>query len=368
MTNPDLIIESPYKSTQLSLWLFCTWSFGLWMSIALLHGIAGNFEATANDQLKSPLLNLLQYALIFLPLALIHTVFALALWHKADWMLKAWVVLLNAVLLVALDLPLVTATKIIIVLWFASKPLSGFFDEWNKISSFILWVDICLILFVYLSQSAFAFWRRAKIKQMEMMSAQSASLELRLQLLQVQLNPHFLFNALNSISALVRGPDRSLAGIALKKLNGLLRYVVHSGKHEWVTIAEEMQFVRDYLAMQDLRFGERMTIDWQIQEQDWHNYSCPPLLLQPLVENAIHHGVEAHHEQCTIELKLFMEADELHFQLGNPKIAAAKKHKGHGVGLRATRERLELLYHRPDLLKVQESDAHFQLELKLPIA
>jgi hypothetical protein len=63
-----------------------------------------------------------------------------------------------------------------------------------------------------------------------------------------------------------------------------------------------------------------------------------------------------------------MEADELHFQLGNPKIAAAKKHKGHGVGLRATRERLELLYHRPDLLKVQESDAHFQLELKLPIA
>ncbi|MFZ6818984.1 sensor histidine kinase [Undibacterium sp. Ji22W] len=366
MLNASSSISTRETRSYQSLLVVCALSFSLWTCIALFHVLAVFLDAEASTLTQSKASILMQYLLIFSPLSLGNCLLALAMWLKPDQMMKPRYMFLSALLIVVLGLPLLTANKVMITLLFADQPLSLFLSELKKSSAFILWIDLFLILFSYFLQAGFAAWQRTVARELELISTQNESMELRLQLLQGQLKPHFLFNALNSISALVRGADRKLAGTALNQLNALLRYVLDSSKHEWLSVADELQFVRDYLNMQLLRFGDRMQIVWHVEDRDWQAVPCPPLLLQPSVENAIHHGVETHHEQCRIEIELSMVDGKTLFRIRNAVFAPAKSGSGHGLGIASTRERLQILYRGQASLVTTQTESEFVAEISIP--
>ncbi len=365
---PDTVATIDHHGSvqPVQLAVICALSFGLWMGIAVFHVLAIFMDADAKALTQSKASMLVQYLLIFLPLAIASCLLAVVMWYKPEQMLKPRYMVLSASLMVFFGLPILTVNKIAITLWFAEQPLSLFSQKLRESSAFILWIDLFLILFSYFVQSGFTAWQRTVAREVEWLATQNEGLELRLQLLHGQLKPHFLFNALNSISALVRGSDRQLASTALKQLNALLRYVLDSSKHEWLSVADELQFVRDYVNMQLLRFGDRMQIVWQIEERDWQALPCPPLLFQPSVENAIHHGVEKHHESACIHIELFWQDERVCFRIRNAVSAQTMGSSGHGLGIASTRERLQILYQDQASLQITETASEFIAEIQIP--
>jgi two-component system sensor histidine kinase AlgZ len=345
----------------------CLFSFFVWIMIAVSHAIGVILDDAEVTPHTSAVLVLFQYILIFLPLAICNCLFAWIMWIKIDLMLRPTMMVISGLLLITIGIPLVVSNKIIVSLMLENRPLTLFLSEWRVQSTVIMWIDLCLLLLSYFVQLSFAFWRRGLIKEGEFIDAKSESLELRLQLLQGQLKPHFLFNALNSISALVRGQDRRLAGKALKQLHCLLAYVVHASKHEWLTVQDELDFVRDYLELQVLRFGNRMTIIWDIENATWDHVACPPLLFQPLVENAIHHGVENHHEHSNIQISLHVVTGNVRFCIVNTLVDCQKKSQGHGLGIRITKERLAILYDGQATMSSTQTKQEFLAEVVFPV-
>jgi hypothetical protein len=167
-----------------------------------------------------------------------------------------------------------------------------------------------------------------------------------LELLRAQLEPHFLFNALNTIAGLIRVARPDLATTALAKLSELLRYVVEASRHERVPLAWELEFATSYLELQQLRFGARLQF---VIHEPAGSRSCdvPALLLQPLIENAVVHGVARTTEPVTIEVHVSTALGELRVEVHNTRddrAPAGPDGATTGVGLRNTRQRLERMY------------------------
>lgn len=171
--------------------------------------------------------------------------------------------------------------------------------------------------------------------------------ELRLQTLRMQINPHFLFNALNAISVLVKKGEKERAGEMIKLLSSFFRRTLESSNRHWVTLEEELDFVRQYLAIAQLRFGDRLEVS---ERCDPHvrGAPVPALLLQPLVENAVTHGLGGKTGPCAIEL--MCRADEhgrLTIEIADNGIGGrfyADPDFRPGIGLASVRNRLEQLY------------------------
>ncbi|HKQ36568.1 MAG TPA: histidine kinase [Verrucomicrobiae bacterium] len=167
--------------------------------------------------------------------------------------------------------------------------------------------------------------------------------EARLQALQMQLNPHFLFNTLHAISSLmhqnVEAADRMLA-----RLSDLLRYALESTDSQEVPLRKELDFLTRYLEIEQTRFGERLKVRLQIEPAAM-DVNVPNLVLQPLVENAIKHGIEPHARPGVVELRARRENGMLHLEVeDNGEGLRSAKPSGFGVGLSNTRARLEQLY------------------------
>jgi LytS/YehU family sensor histidine kinase len=165
-----------------------------------------------------------------------------------------------------------------------------------------------------------------------------------LELLRAQLEPHFLFNALNMIAGLIRGARPELATTALARLSELLRYVVEASRQDRVPLAWELEFATSYLELQQMRFGPRLQF---AIHHPAGSRSCdvPPLLLQPLIENAVVHGVARTSEPVTIDVRIAMVAGELRVAVYNTRDDRAPADRAStGVGLRNTRQRLERMY------------------------
>ena len=127
-----------------------------------------------------------------------------------------------------------------------------------------------------------------------------------------------------------------------------------------------MAFVNEYLNLQRLRFGSALEIEWLHDLTDWSAYACPPLLLQPLAENAVRHGHEAKggHSKIKLDLRLVGGNIVLSIQNGVPKTTVAGR--GHGVGLLATRERLVALFGNQATVVTDHSDGQFTVRLQFP--
>ena len=253
------------------------------------------------------------------------------------------------------------------------RPLSLWWQHMGEQGWFNRFYDLVMASCAFGIQAGLSALQAARARELDWRREQTDNLRLRLTLLQGQLEPHFLFNALNSISALVRGSERSTALSALSRVSELLRYALRASRSNWVTVQDELDFVRDYLALQSLRFGEGLQLRWALPEgpeaPDWSEIACPPLLLQPLIENAIRHGLEAHEGQGLLTLSLSCrEPGRMVFLIRNPMPAEAARLPGHGLGLSATRQRLSMLYGDQAQLRSEAlpQQACFETELTLP--
>lgn len=182
--------------------------------------------------------------------------------------------------------------------------------------------------------------RSMEIKQ-QLKEEQQKRTEAELEWLKNQLNPHFLFNTLNNISSLVQ-IDADKAQDAIAQLSDLLRYAMYESRHETVPIQGEVEFMRNYISLMELRCNDKteVTITFDVQK----NMEIAPLLFISLIENAFKHGVSSS-RPSKIDIRLLQNDDELMFICDNtnyPKDDADRS--GSGIGLENTRRRLELMY------------------------
>lgn len=194
-----------------------------------------------------------------------------------------------------------------------------------------------------------------KYRERELIAAQleTSLAEARLVALEVQLQPHFLFNTLNAISALVRTGEQTAAIGMIAGLSDLLRYALERAGTTRVSLDEEIGMLRRYLEIQRLRFGERLSFDIDVAP-DARRAAVPVLLLQPLAENAIRHGIERHEAAGRITVRAHRAGDTLRLEMFNTGRLSARVEPG--IGLTNTLARLEQLYgerHRFDLAETE---------------
>ena len=184
-----------------------------------------------------------------------------------------------------------------------------------------------------------------KYRDRELLASQlTAQLsQAKLHALRMQLNPHFLFNALNSIAMLTRRNDSSRAVTMIAGLGDLLRYVLEDSPADEVTLREELGFLSRYLEIERVRFQDRLQIRLDVAEEAMDAF-MPNLLLQPIVENAIRHGIARKVNQGSIEIAGRKLGDRLILQVRDDGPGLSGPGGGGGVGLRNTRQRLEQLY------------------------
>lgn len=250
----------------------------------------------------------------------------------------------------------------------ARVPFSEFparFAQWPA----LYWlVDIGLFGLTFAVVYAFEVYQETRRIEAGRLRLEVDNAALRLAVLRGQLEPHFLFNALNAISGLVRADNRLLALSALQQLSALLRYALDASTRERVTLADELAFVRDYARLQQMRYGERLvlTIGKGFEEEDLLAGECPPLLLQPLIENAIRHDLEGHDGVTQIRLDLRQDGPDLMLAVDNSREAGVLPNPGSGLGLAQLRDRHALLFGDAAGLTTQATEGRFTVTVHWP--
>jgi sensor histidine kinase YesM len=233
-----------------------------------------------------------------------------------------------------------------------------------------IFIGYCVTLGKYvllwaLTYHMFQYWEKSLLAEKERYKMAATLKENAYNNLKTQLNPHFLFNSLNSIRTLVDlHPD--MAKQAITQLSGLLRSSLHMGKNKTVALKDELQTVKDYLAIETIRFDERLQTLYAIDEKAME-CQVPPMMLQTLVENAVKHGISNIKKGGLIELSAHKNAAYLHIDITNS--GQYNPLPGHnGVGLENTRERLSLLYDGGAVFEIANKDqSHVITHIQLPL-
>jgi two-component system sensor histidine kinase AlgZ len=186
--------------------------------------------------------------------------------------------------------------------------------------------------------------------------------EARLQALQARIRPHFLFNSLNSVLSLIRS-EPARAEAALENLADLYR-VLMADNRELSPLSREMELARAYLDLEALRLGERLQVDWRTDNAP-PGALLPSLLLQPLLENAVYHGVEPNPQGGRIGIDIFARGHQLHLVVRNPMGAAVRP--GNSMALSNIRERLNLHFDAEARLSTHEAGGEFHVQVVMPL-
>ncbi|HEV8263135.1 MAG TPA: histidine kinase [Burkholderiales bacterium] len=187
--------------------------------------------------------------------------------------------------------------------------------------------------------------------------------EARLQALQARIRPHFLFNSINAVLSLVRSEPRR-AETALEDLADLFR-VLMADNRDLVPLVREVELCHQYLGLEALRLGDRLRVEWQVDGMPG-GALVPPLLLQPLLENAVYHGIEPSMEPGVISIHISNDRDRVHMLLRNPFRAEGSHHAGNKMALANIRERLSLHFDAEASLQTRTSDGHYEVRITLP--
>jgi two-component system sensor histidine kinase AlgZ len=187
--------------------------------------------------------------------------------------------------------------------------------------------------------------------------------EARLQALQARIRPHFLFNTLNAVLSLIRKDPRR-AEAAIEDLAELYRMVMGDAKN-LTTLAQELDLTRQYLNLEQLRLGARLVIDWQAADAP-RDALVPPLLLQPLVENAVYHGIEPGVEPGTIVIAIRRDKDRVHMKLTNPYHPEYQHRQGNRIALANIRERLALHFDVEGVLESGVNGSSYEIRMTMP--
>ncbi len=213
----------------------------------------------------------------------------------------------------------------------------------------------------YLAYHYLRNYEREEIKNLRLQSSQN---EVELASLKAQLNPHFIFNAMNSIRALV-DEDPKLAKTAVTKLSNILRNSLMTDKRNLVSLGEELDLVKDHLSLEQIRYEERLRLSYEI-DPEMLDARIPPLMIQTLVENAIKHGIAQNQSGGELSVKAAGTGQHLRVEVENTgKIRSTSN--GTGIGLANLKRRLNILYNGKATLTIEEiSDNKVLASLMIP--
>jgi len=202
--------------------------------------------------------------------------------------------------------------------------------------------------------------------QNQLQQSIEARAQARIQALQARIRPHFLFNSMNTIASLTR-TQPALAEEVVMDLADLFRVSLQADDNE-VRLVDELQLCRRYLNIEQTRLGDRLQIDWLI-DGNIEMIRVPSLSLQPLLENAIYHGIEPRAEGGTIRISSQIEADQIHLSVSNPlpPTTARSSHRSHQMALQNIRDRLSVLYEDRGGLEINHDKHLFTATLTIPI-
>lgn len=230
---------------------------------------------------------------------------------------------------------------------------------WRIISSVFLYFITSLIYYLLLYYKDLQERRSKELTLIDMVS------ESELNLLKSQINPHFLFNSLNSISSLTVS-DASKAQEMIIKLADFLRYTVSKDDKRFTKLEQEMENIHRYLDIEKVRFGAKLLFEFDVDEKCSDIY-IPIMILQPLYENALKHGVYESIEPIVISTECKHQTDHVFIRIFNNYDNTSGVKKGAGIGLKNISERLRLIYKHSDLLKIVKTETEFEVQLFIPI-
>ena len=225
----------------------------------------------------------------------------------------------------------------------------GFGDGGNPLRPAILAAAASMLLLGYFELRARAF--------------SPAQTEARLAALNARIRPHFLFNSLNAVLSLIRARPQQ-AEAALEALSDLFRAAMRD-PGELVSLADEIALGKQYMELEKLRLGERLAVDWQIGAIST-NQPIPPLMLQPLLENAVYHGIEPAPEGGVVRIAVDQRGDELRIAIANPTVTAGQHANGNQIAVANIRERLALYYDLEARLEIDAGEKNYEVRIILP--
>jgi signal transduction histidine kinase len=356
----------PFAGRRFRLWYAVTWLdlAGLYTVVFLINGATLPLAVTHG-------------LITVIPMALLG-VGCLALFRRLDWntphrvrfiALHVVIGLVYGLLATSANYALSAVERWVRLGQFSWHPFNPEYFTWESVMG--------LMIYGVLAGVCYAILLHGRMREQERRAAQALALRTQAELraLRAQLNPHFLFNTLHSLLSLVRH-DASAAEDGLEQFGDLLRYTLDTqkkGDAERVTLGEEMAFVRNYLALESLRLGERMKLDIDVDEEILQ-HRVPAFCLQPLVENAVQHGIAPRAAGGTLTLRGRRRESSLVFEVRDdgpgctPEQLAGGNGKGNGMGLRIARERVAAIYGDAASLRVETAPGRgFAVELRIPV-
>ena len=200
--------------------------------------------------------------------------------------------------------------------------------------------------------------------RLRMRALSPAITEARLQALQARIRPHFLFNSITAVLSLMRSEPRR-AEVALEDLADLFRVLMRDNR-DLTPLTDEVELCRQYLELEQLRLGERLVIDWNVKSMPG-DALVPPLVLQPLLENAVYHGIEPSTAPGVVSINIFLSRDEVHAILRNPYIPQrAWHHAGNRMAIDNIRERLALHFDAEASLESRVNRDIYEVHIRIP--
>lgn len=240
-----------------------------------------------------------------------------------------------------------------------------FFQSWKAVY-IQLFIGLIMTLLVAVTVYGGMAYRELVARTREAEEARKAALVAELRALRAQVNPHFLFNTLNSISALI-AIDPKLADRVVQKLADIFRYVLIASDKETVTLAEELEFVRNYLEIEKIRFDDRLKISIR-SETGTESVPVPSLILQPIVENAIKHGASNDTNVSSIDISAAWQNGHLAIHVVDSGANISGIPQGLGMGLRNVQERLHKTYGPSAVVQLTpQASGGTRVELRIPI-
>jgi signal transduction histidine kinase len=226
--------------------------------------------------------------------------------------------------------------------WVAGVPLSeGFWGTTVAKSLAFLHLNALMYWLIVAAVHVAAYHQAARARELRLARVEGQLAEARLHALRAQLHPHFLFNALHTVGMLWRTNRAGEAYDTLERLGAILRRMLDGSGEAEVPLGEELDFVREYLAVERSRLRDRLRVEIDVPAEVL-GARVPALLLQPLVENAVRHGIAPHSSAGRLTVRAWRAGAMLHITVGDdgPGLSPAARSGGEGVGLRNTRERL----------------------------
>ena len=314
-------------------------NLGILLRILLVVNVA----ALAAAILKSTAPNdfsarMLDVSVVVQPLLMLSLLALVAL----NGLLKRLPYRLGAVVVIALEVTLAT------LLYVYGRPLFG--TEWVSLQRHLLLTLIVTVMLL------FYFDLRGR-------ALSPALSEARLQALQARIRPHFLFNSINAVLSLIR-EDPKRAENALEDMADLFR-VVMADNRELTPLVREVELCREYLGLEQLRLGERLKVEWHVDKMPG-DARIPPLVLQPLLENAVYHGIEPRTAPGVISINIYLAREQVHAVLRNPYEHEGNHHAGNKMALANIRERLQLHFDAEASLTAKVSEEAYQVHITMP--